>query len=79
LLDITIISEKINALRELSKNQTITLDEVPVQFIADLQNYIVGETLSMRNGNLVVGKNLYKKWLNKIREKGFDYEIDFKQ
>lgn len=32
----------------------------------------------MKDGKLVVGRNLYKKWLEKIQIHGFDYEIDFK-
>ena len=47
-------------------------------FRKDLQHFIVGETMTMRNGKLVIGKTLYKQWLKKIRTKGFDYEIDFK-
>jgi hypothetical protein len=33
----------------------------------------------MRDGKLVIGNNLYNKWLAKIGTKGFDYEIDFKK
>jgi hypothetical protein len=54
------------------------MDDLREEFRRDLQSFIFGETLSMRNGRLVIGNNLYKQWLNKIRMKGFDYEIDFK-
>jgi hypothetical protein len=47
-------------------------------FRQDLQNFIVGETLSIRDGKIVIGNKLYKMWLEKLRTKGFDYEIDFK-
>lgn len=73
------ISESIDALHNLSKKDTITLDDLQEEFRPDLQNYIVGATLSIRNGKLVIGNNLYKEWLTKIRTKGFDYEIDFKR
>jgi len=73
------ISESINALHSLSEKDTITLDDLQEEFRRDLQNYIVGATLSIRNGKLVIGNNLYKEWLTKIRTKGFDYEIDFKK
>lgn len=73
------ISESIDALHSLSEKDTITLDDLQEEFRPDLQNYIVGATLSIRNGKLVIGNNLYKEWLTKIRTKGFDYEIDFKQ
>jgi hypothetical protein len=77
--ELVFISESIGALQGLSKKKTIFFDDVQQKFRKDLQNYIVGETLSIRDGKLIVGNNLYKKWLLKIRTKGFDYEIDFKQ
>jgi hypothetical protein len=76
--DLAVIPERIDALRRLSEKDDIYLDDLREEFRRDLQSFIVGETLSMRNGRLVIGNNLYKQWLNKIRMKGFDYEIDFK-
>lgn len=76
---LTIISTSLGSLHELLKKQTIFLDDVPKQLKLDLQNFIVGETLTMRDGKIVVGNNLYKKWLLKLDTKGFDYEIDWKQ
>ena len=76
---LTIISESLGSLQELSNKETIFLDDVPRQLKSDLQNFIVGETLTMRAGKVVVGNNLYKKWLLKLNTKGFDYEIDWKQ
>ncbi|KAA2245758.1 hypothetical protein F0L74_07340 [Chitinophaga agrisoli] len=72
------ISEKINALWRLSQKETIFLDDLEPEFKPDLQTFILGDTLYMKEGKLVIGKNLYNKWLNKLRSKGFDYEIDFK-
>lgn len=72
------ISESMNSLQRLSRKYPIFLDDLQKEFMPDLQNYIVGATLSMRNGKLIIGNNLYKSWLNKIKTKGFDYEIDFK-
>ncbi|MFL5748284.1 MAG: hypothetical protein ACJ751_26655 [Niastella sp.] len=77
--ELTIISETLGGLQNLSKKETIFLDDVPRQLKTDLQNFIIGETLTMREGKLVVGNNLYKKWLLKLNTKGFDYEIDWKQ
>lgn len=77
--ELAIISESIDELQNLSKKETIFLEDLQTVFRPDLQNYIVGATLSMRNGKLVIGNNLYKEWLTKIRTKGFDYEIDFKR
>lgn len=76
--NLAIIPERINALQALSGKSTIYLEDVREEFRLDLQTFIMGETLSMREGKLVIGNNLYKRWLNKINTKGFDYEIDFK-
>jgi len=76
--NLTIIPERIAALQRLSNKDAVYLGDLRKEFRQDLQNFIVGETLTMRNGQLVIGNNLYKQWLNKIRTKGFDYEIDFK-
>lgn len=76
--DLAIITDKIDALRRLSNKDGIYLDDLREEFGQDLQSFIFGETLTMRNGQLFIGKNLYKQWLYKIRTKGFDHEIDFK-
>ena len=76
---LTIMSESIGSLYKLSKNNTVFLDDVQQKFRADLQRFIVGETLTMRDGKIVIGNNLYNKWLEKIGKNGFDYEIDFKK
>jgi hypothetical protein len=75
--NLAIISERIAALRRLSDKGEVYLDNFRNEFRRDLQSFIMGETLTMRDGKLVIGKNLYKQWLNKIKTKGFDYEIDF--
>lgn len=72
------ISEKLNTLWTLSQKEFIFLDDLELKFKDDLQNFIAGETLYLKDGKVVVGKNLYKKWLQKLQSKGFDYEIDFK-
>lgn len=76
---LTIISESIGSLYKLSKSSIIFIDDVQKEFRADLQKFIVGETLTMRDGKIVIGNNLYNKWLEKISTRGFDYEIDFKK
>lgn len=77
--ELSLISESLGMLQELPKKGTIFLDDLPKQLKPDLQKFIVGETISMREGKIVIGHNLYKRWLLKIRTKGFDYEIDWKQ
>lgn len=76
--NLSVIPERIDALYSLVNKETIFLDDLRNEFKPDLQSFIVGETLSMVDGKLVIGRNLYKKWLQKINTKGFDYEIDFK-
>ena len=77
--ELDFISESIGSLPNLLNNETIFLENVQQEFRIDLQNFIVGETLTMRDGKLVIGHNLYKKWLSKVNTKGFDYEIDWKR
>lgn len=77
--ELAIISESLGSLLSLAKKDNIFLDDLQEEFRPDLQNFIVGATLSMKSGKLVIGNNLYKGWLKKIRTKGFDYEIDFKR
>ena len=72
------ISEKLNTLWALSQKESIFLDDLELEFKQDLQTFIMGETLYLKDGKIVIGKNLYKKWLQKLQSKGFDYEIDFK-
>lgn len=72
------ISEKLNTLWALSQKESIFLDDLELVFKQDLQTFIMGETLYLKDGKVVIGKNLYKKWLQKLQSKGFDYEIDFK-
>jgi hypothetical protein len=76
--NLAIIPERFEALRRLSDKSEVYLDDIREEFRQDLRNFIIGETLTMRNGKLVIGNNLYRQWLDKIKLKGFDYEIDFK-
>lgn len=77
--ELSFISESLGSLEQILNRETIFLDDVPKQLRPDLQSFIVGETLTVRDGKIVIGKNLYKKWLLKLNTKGFDYEIDWKQ
>lgn len=75
---IDIIAARLNALPKLAKSkEVIYLNDIRKEFRSDLQQFIMGETLTMQNGKVVIGKNLYNRWLKKIAEKGFDYEISF--
>jgi hypothetical protein len=73
------IPKKIQALRSLSEKDVVYLDDLQKEFRQDLQNFITGKTLTLRGGKPVIGRFLFRQWLQKIRTRGFDYEIDFKQ
>ena len=73
------LSERIAALKQLAQKETIFFDDVPEKFRPDLHNFIVGRTLTMQEGKIVIGHNLYKWWLRKLNTKGFDYEIEWEQ
>jgi len=76
---LTIISKRLKDLAELpQKKEIIFIDDIRKEFRADLQDFICGETLTVLDGKLVIGKNLYKNWLVKIRKKGFNYDIHFR-
>jgi hypothetical protein len=77
--ELDIIVESFGELRKLALKSPVFLEDVPLRFRPDVQSFIVGETLTMWEGKIIIGNNLYKKWLQKIRKKGFDYEIDFKR
>ena len=76
--ELDFITDSFAALHNLKKKDIIFLDDVQKEFSPDLQTFIMGETMSVREGRIVIGNNLYKRWLDKIRTKGFDEEIDFK-
>jgi hypothetical protein len=73
------IPKKIEALQRLSDKDVVYLDDLQKEFRQDLQNFITGETLTLLGGKPAVGRTLFRQWLRKIRTRGFDYEIDFKQ
>jgi hypothetical protein len=73
------IPKKIEALRRLSEKDVVYLDDLQKEFRQDLQNFIFGETLTLHGGKPAIGRFLFRRWLQKISTRGFDYEIDFKQ
>jgi hypothetical protein len=73
------ISQKMESLRHLLDKEVVYMDDIQKEFRQDLQNFIIGQTMTVLGGRIVIGKPLLKQWLDKIRTRGFDYEIDFKQ
>lgn len=59
------------------KKAEIFITDVKKEYRQDLSNFIVGETLTVRDGKMIIGKNLYKQWLHKIKTRGFDYDVKF--
>ena len=75
---IDLISRRITSLIQLpEKKDVIFITDLRKEYRQDLRNFIVGETLSVRDGKIVIGRNLYKRWLHKIKTRGFDYDIKF--
>lgn len=72
------ISRRINTLIQLpEKKDVIFITDLRKEYRQDLSNFIVGETLTVKDGEIVIGKNLYKQWLHKIKTRGFDYDVKF--
>lgn len=59
------------------KKDVIHITDLRKEFRQDSKNFIVGETLGVKDGKIVIGKNLYKRSLHKIKTRGFDYDIRF--
>jgi len=75
---VDLISRRINTLVRLGERKDgVFLTDLKKEYRPDLQNFIVGETLGLRDGKVVIGKNTYKRWLQKIKTNGFDYDVKF--
>jgi len=73
-----LVSRRINMLFKLAeKEEGIFLTDLRREFRPDLQSFIVGETLNVKDGKVVIGQNTYRKWLRKIKTNGFDYDVKF--
>ena len=74
--DITIIRNLPQLLE--SKNDYLLLNDIPECFHEDFKHFIIGITVHFdSNKNLIIGKNIYKKWIHKLWTKGLDYDISF--
>lgn len=72
------ISRRINTLIQLPENkEVIFITDLRKEYRQDLRNFVFGETLAVKDGKIVIGKNLYRRWLQKIKTKGFDYDVKF--
>jgi hypothetical protein len=73
-----LISRRINNVFNLpERKDVIFITDLRKEYRQDLKNFIVGETLTVRDGRPAIGKNLYRRWLHKIKTRGFDYDIKF--
>jgi hypothetical protein len=63
----------------LNGKSRILMSEVPKPFREDLSSFIIGETLMPHpSGEICIGEGLFNKWLNKVYQKGFDFNVDLK-
>ena len=75
-MDLKIFTIRFNALVRAGKKENgVFLSDVRKEYRQDLLNFIAGETLASQDGKLLIGRNLYHRWLTKITRKGFDYDI----
>lgn len=78
--ELKIFNTRFNALvRAGRKQQGVFLTDVRREYRQDLLNFIAGETLASQDGKLLIGRNLYHRWLKKITFKGFDYDIKLRK
>lgn len=73
------IEDQLGFLHTLCRKETIFLEDIPTHFKNDIQHFIAGKTLTLQDGKIRIGANLFKKWYQKIQTRGFDYEIDWKE
>lgn len=64
--------EVINELLALKDKEFVTIEDIPSVFKNDLITFIKGHTLTMQNGVLRIGKNLFNRYIHKIKLKGLD-------
>ena len=54
------------------------IDELPEAIKPDIIKFIAGRTImGDSSGRKKIGKNLFNRWLKKIKYSGFDYDIPF--
>ena len=70
----------LNLLPGLIKSKPfLEISEIPEPFRKDILKFIVGETIHLsEKGEIRIGKNLYKRWIDKITHLGFYSEVDLK-
>ena len=70
----------LNLLPGLIKSKPfLGISEIPEPFRQDVLKFIIGETIHLtEKGEIRIGNNLYKRWIDKITHQGFYSEIDLK-
>ena len=70
----------LNLLPGLIKSKPfLGISEIPEPFRKDVLKFIVGETIHLtEKGEIRIGNNLYKRWIDKIIHQGFYSEVDLK-
>jgi hypothetical protein len=70
-------------LRDLPKlmdgKNEIKLSDIPEPFRKDMQLFLVGHTITkVQDGEPVISKARYQKWLLKLWQTGFSYDVNLK-
>ena len=76
--DLSVIANKMTELERLLDKQIILFDgDIDAHFHGDIKNFLVGQTLPVKDGKTLITAHLFKLWLEKLKTHGFDKEIDF--
>ena len=68
---------ELHVVLDLRKDNTpVDIDSIPPLFRDDFNRFFMGETLQAWKGKIVIGPKKYKTWIDKLKIKGLDYEID---
>jgi len=68
---------ELHVVLDLHKDNTpVDIDSIPPLFRDDFNHFFMGETLQAWKGKIVIGPKKYQTWIDKLRIKGLDYEID---
>lgn len=70
------IAMKLAELKNLEKKDCIFLEDVDPIFRDDLQTFIIGETMTLKDGKLIIHRSLFRRWLQKIQTEGLDQKKD---
>lgn len=63
----------------LGSQEPVTISKVPEVLQDDFFHFIIGKTVNMDEaGNILIHKIDFKNWMDKLRDRGFDYAFKVK-